>query len=202
MYDILADSIIEATIQGDILGQVVLTTFHYRNVSPITDGREALVDFLAGFEVAVWDKIRLGLSQDLDPVFLTMQWIHPTRYRKVTREPAQPKGFVATAAAPTGVAVVTRRFADEAGRKYQGRIYSPGIAIADVLESRVTDTWYVVNEQNYRDAVLAGLTDPVWGVINPGLFNDFPAPHFNEVSGAFVDKILRYQRRRELQVGV
>ena len=201
-YNIPAGSIAEFTIRGLIDDQQTITTFHYRNAATQADGRQAILDAFVDFESFVWMAYQPLASFEWGAVFLQGQWIFPTRFQPVTFDPTEQAGANATPTCPSGVAVVSRRKGDTANRKSQGRVYWPGIPFASVTDSHLTVAWMEANAQNVANANMAFLNLPDTSQLEPVIWSHQNPNDPVDITNAAVDSVLRYQRRRELRVGI
>lgn len=195
-------SILEVRLSGNLAGQFVETTWHYVAAVAFTDGGAAQDMMAADFEAKVWTPIRGGTSVDLTNVRITTQWIYPIRYVARTRSPMQSTGFDTSAALPSGAAIVLRRRSNLSGRKFRGRVFLPGIPYNSTFNSQLTAAWLTANGFNIQTAGVAALESPV-GTGNPPVVWSATHPIDRTlIDQAFVDPVVRYQRRREVGVGI
>lgn len=197
------NSIIEFRLTGILHQQQVMMTFHYTNRdAPIDPLGEELQLYCAHFEATVWAVIRARISNEFTEAAITAQMIQNTRYRSVVHLPAVRIGTLSASALPSGVAVVNRRQGDVASRSTQGRIYVPGLIAADENDSQLSAAAFTLWSDNVapvlsdfiQGAAMTPLTPVVYHPGNPALYTP--------VTKTVTDKILRYQRRREVGVGV
>lgn len=202
MYVIPAGSIAEYTILGVLDGQVTMTTFHYQLASTQADGRQALIDGMTDFEAFVLEAYRPRASNEWQNLEMKAQWVYPERYQPVIVIPADQTGGQAGAACPSGVAVVSRRKGEIASRKAQGRVYWPGIPFVDVVDSQMSDAWMDTYADQVANALIGYLNLPDTTQMFPVIWNFPNATEPHVVASVSTDRVLRYQRRRELRVGI
>lgn len=198
-----SDDVIEMRWMGLLDGQQVMTTHHYR-VFGIGGNNlgDAYTLWLNDFEEEVWQKVQPLLSNELTGVILTVQKVFPTRFRMQSRAATPSAGAVASASLPSGVTVVTRRQGNIASRTNQGRIYTPGIPIASTDGSKLTPVALAPFRANVDDSLLAPLLPLDDAELQPIIFNLKAPVVTRDARFAITDDILRYQRRREIGVGV
>lgn len=200
-YPTLIDDIVEIRIQGYLNTQRVINTFHYKLTEGSIDGRVYLLAMLADFEMSVYTPWRNAISQDVNGLELVAQVVRSFRYRSVVVIPANQAGAVATPAEVSGAAAVVSRFGDLAVRNNQGRIFIPGIAKADTLDSQLTAAWLMANAAALDVAMVSGI---VVGGGSPSIPVIWSYRDYNNdvpITTALVDPIIRYQRRREIGKG-
>lgn len=202
-YPVLAGSIAALRIQGTLDGQTVMCTWHYQCITNTVDGAGSMASALTDFEQQVWVRIRPGVSIDLEEVILIGQYVHTTRRPAVGRLPAGRKGLVNSDACTSGTAIVVRRMSEQVGPSHRGRVYIPAPAFADTEASEMGAAWMAGNAGSYAVAMYASLTvDAVPDAWKATLWNPALPLGFTLLTGGIVDPILRYQRRREIGVGI
>jgi len=204
MYGIPQESVVEVIMGArNFDQQTVLNTFHYMNGVTIADGDAALGELLQDFEVMVFNFYATLMSSEVLELFTRAQWVWPTRYRARERVNGFTEGQGGAPATPSGVSMVVRRFAEIAGKQYSGRIYVPGLASADVVDSQLADAFITANKADLEGTMTAELNTVTYGQFFPVIWHG-GAPQFDDkrVRGAFLDPIVRYQRRREVHVGI
>jgi len=202
-YTIPNGSKIRVQVVGRLHGQRTRTTFSYLYTGAATapDGVAALTAMLTDFEDQIGVELKNVSSSEWDHEYTSAQVISPTRYRMVV-QPINLQGAIAGNALPSAVAAVIKRTTDRAGRRYQGRIYLPGVPATYEDDSEIA----VIKRPLY-DTLAANMVTPLEGV-DPG--EDFTPvvslegamiPAADTVRDAVLDPVLRYQRRREVGVG-
>lgn len=199
-YGLSSGDIVELRLVGTLYGQRTINTFHYLvgAGSPATDD---LLEFQDAWRLACWtDNISTLLSQSLENCFTQAQTIAPVR-KVVNDFPLTPStGGVGEVAAPPTVTAVLRKQSLTAGKKYQGRVFLPGIAITDINGGRLTDVAYTAWED-----ISAVLADPITfntRTATPIIYSTKDAAIRANIIGGAADQTLRSQRRREIGKGV
>jgi hypothetical protein len=201
VYPVLNDDIAEVRWEGLLDGQVVMNTFHYQVDTGTVDGQLEMETIAASFEALVWNVIAAAISMSVTNVRIIAQLVHSFRYRKVIYVPMNVNGAVAPPAEVSGASVVVARFGDLALPTNQGRIYIPGIAKADTLDSQVTAAWGAANFGPLITAMEADLVGQAGASWRPVLWT-YATPTLSvDVTTANVDSVIRYQRRREIGKG-
>jgi hypothetical protein len=133
--------------------------------------------------------------------YTQIQMISPTRYRAVVN-PVDTPGQISGGALPSGVCAVIRRTTDRAGRRYQGRIYLPGVPITHEDDSEIA----VAKRTLYATFATTMIT-PLEGMAAGEDYTPVCSLDgamilaADTIRDAGLDPVLRYQRRRELGVG-
>lgn len=194
--------IFELRLIGTLHGQMVMNTFHYKNVT-VTPTNLTGVNFdqlAAAFETAFVTPLLNLLSEELTDVVTQVQKIEPARYLAYTYNNDPGVGQVTGSAVPSGVSVVMRRRAQEAGRYAQGRIYVPGLPVAYEDDSELAAA-QVTPFTNVAAGMLTDLVIPDTITLSPVLYNKQIGTALYDVQVTEVDTALRYQRRREVGRG-
>lgn len=200
-YNINQNAITEIQILGRLHGQRTRNVFHYRytGTTPL-DGPTTIDALLEEFQVEILEGIRGLLSNEWMCEALSGQLVAPVRYR-VRFKVINQAGAVQQGSLPSTTCVVMRRTAILSGRKYQGRVYIPGIPTGSeqdsVLHPNVLVPW--------TDASIS-LKEPLSGgtavePFVPNLRRTAPASALEDVELTGLDTVLRIQRRREVGVG-
>lgn len=199
---VAVDDIFEVRWTGFLHGQQVMNTFHYKVTSasaPTLTGTN-FGELGEAFELAVSTPFLNLLSQELTGLAIQIQKIEPARYLAYTYYPDPAVGQVAGSALPSGVAVVIRRRAQEAGRYAQGRIYVPGLPVSAENDSQLTDLAFA-NWSGIMQGMLTDLAIPDTVSLSPVLYNKQIGTALYDVQVVELDRNLRYQRRREVGRG-
>lgn len=200
---IAANSLWEVRLNGFVDNQQLINTYHYLNLDPVADV------ILAGFELAqsfgldVWTAwIKPALSTQYENAYIDAQCIRPIRYRSFRYIPGARTGSVAGDCSPSGVAAVVRRQKVQSGRANQGRVYYGGLAESSTVQSAVSAAWFAANEQNLKDSVTESVVTPTYGEFMAVLYHPGAVTTADEIVIGKVDTLIRYQRRREVGVGI
>jgi hypothetical protein len=201
-YEISAGNIIEIQIVGRLHSQRTRTTFHYRcdDIDPGNDGVTELEYIEGVFDSEVASPIRTALSEEWVHEYNTIQRIHQTRQRTIAAQ-VNVAGAVAQSSCPSTTAVVIRRFTEQAGRRYQGRIYLPGVPVTHEQDSRLNPLMvplYTAISLAMEQNLDGGPHNSTWVPIVSKLT---PNDNRDNVADTFVDTVLRAQRRRQIGVG-
>jgi len=202
MYEVPPNSIMEIRLTSNFTGQTVINTFHYASSVTYDDGADILQQACDAFEDAIWTPMSPLICTAVTNVTAFAQWVAPIRYRSDFKIMTPAAGTAADDPTPTGVSVVLRRFAEKAGRKYQGRIYVYGSPIGNVVNSTLTDAAYNSFRTNVLPPFIATLTLADTSELTPVLYDGVAYNEDQIVLGGQVDRIIRYQRRREIGVGI
>lgn len=192
--------------------QTILNTFHY-SVSTRTPGPNGptVLDVAKIVGDDLWDNAIHGLwhgvSSDCNNIAYTAQIIKPVRSIAAASGPTlHTTGGTGAPAMPTGVAVVISRKGNLANKHNQGRIYIGGIDQADVTDSALqpgspthaaltTFAPRIITDQTLTVGLvtltLVAIICPL-----PAATPIVPLTNFQ------LHTIIRYQRRRELRVGI
>jgi len=200
-YPIEALSVVEVRLVSMLNSQLCMNTFHYTNDEGTEDGVGALNQFFTSFNNVWAERITDMQTDDVTLVRADMQWVWPTRYRTVSKPAVPAVGQKDATTLPSGVAVVIRRFGEVASRKSQGRIYIYGLPTNDALNSQVTSAWYDEYAAGLEVATSAVLNTDDFGIYTPILWSPDRPTEKVKIVGGQVDRIIRYQRRREIGVG-
>lgn len=193
-------------------GQTCMNVFHY-SVSTRTPGAGGpdVQDCANIMVTLLWDDPILGLSTfisaDVNSISCTCQVVHPVRSQAaVAPAVLAPVGLGATPAAPSGVCVTVQRKGTMAGRHNQGRAYIGGIVQADISGSALVPASPTQNGfASWTPQLLTDQHVTLTGItltFTPCLV---PLPAGTPVVPLTIsgwDDVIRYQRRRELRVGI
>jgi hypothetical protein len=178
-----------------------MNLFHYVSTNDVDDGNQTLSELCADFNTVVWPIFQVPLCDGYNAVKIDAQWVHPIRYRVYTIDADPTHGAVATEVYPTGVAAVIRRFGEQANRHNQGRIFVTGLPITAVSNSSLTTGFQTTNKALWENTMVTVLHDAVMNEYLPIIWSGQTPTERIPVVGAYLDPIVRYQRRRELGVG-
>lgn len=203
-------SLAQFRLQGLLHGQVVMCTWLYESDAEVPDAAVAMQFAAAQFEEDVWiPALQPALSIELNSIRIYGQWVSPIRLVPTQYNPATTVGAVSGSALPSGVSIVVRKLSEYSGHRYRGRVFLPGIPVTAESDSSVATAWMTANASAIQFAMINALNMNVagsaklWPVV--GSYNPNVQPHTKQVvrvTSAVVDPIIRYQRRREVGVGV
>lgn len=206
MPAIIANSVLSVRLFCRLHGQVTINNWLYRNLQDIPDTSTTDPLFFNTWQSQIWQGyLQPALSNELNSATLHLQWIHPTRYIDfaATLSPATG-GFIQTSM-PSGVSMVVRRYSILAGRKNRGRIYLPGLYNSGENDSQIASAYYTANADNFAKAVyeqISFLDGATVYTFQPILWNKATPAIKVDITNGYLDPIIRYQRRREIGVGV
>lgn len=203
---------VEVQLLYTLDAQTCINTFHYRcsaktGTEPFFQASlpPQMVDYLWTSD-ATNQGIDELVSQDLRLVAVTAQVLRPVRLVKSVSFVGNLPGLVTDIANPSGVSAVIRRQGGQANRQNYGRIYLPGIPQTFVTESILTTTAYGLY-QNFATRLSATFSkiDPTTAAgisLTPIVAIKPTITESHDVAIGTVDQVIRYQRRREVGVGL
>jgi hypothetical protein len=198
-----AGSIFQVQLSHTLDAQMVMTTYHYRVTAGGADAQVAQNRLGSVFETGVWAVLRAGLSVELGGTRIRTQIVHPVRIVHDVRVPLNQAGVITGDCLPSGVAVVIRKRTEIAGRSHRGRVFLPGIPASGVDLSSLTTAYMTAHSTNLPAAIVATLNGFGGEEWRPVIWSKTPDPLlFDFVTTAQMDGVIRYQRRREVGVGV
>lgn len=197
------NSLWEVRLIGFLDAQQTITTWHYLNDVEVPDMGQATLELATSFGIEFWTaKIRGALSDKYLNVYVEAQCIRPVRYRSQRYIPAFRMGATGGTCNPSGVSVVIRRTTQRAGRKFQGRVYLPGIPFSAVVNSTLAQAWFDANDAPLRNSVTEDVDTVTMGSFTAVVYHPGPVTPADEIVLAKTDIFVRYQRRREIGVGI
>lgn len=194
-------------VKGEMNGQAVWNTFHYR-VDTLVGGI-TVNNALAGLNTALdqannlYDALCNASPQNYTIEAVDLQVISPARYMKQTFIPAFDTGTVASTAVTSNLmASITRRGEESAPGNVGGiRVGAPTTAV-----EAISGTWepgYVTLLESLADelvqSVVANGGNQIWG---PGLFGPWTNPTFKPIVATAVSPEVRVMRRRTVGRGI
>lgn len=204
MYQIVAPALIEVQWLGRLDGQRVRNVWHFvfKEGTDETNGRTAAEALIADI-MARWGADLLDvLSSDYTLEFVTAQWILPDRFRMFIQDVNTP-GSEAGGALPGGCSIVVSKYADFAGRAYQGRTYLAGIpntAEEDgLIKEEYLDPLQVIVDK-WKEPHSTPTNTGKYFMTVEGL-EEYTGSQDFFVTNIVAREVLRYQRRREVGVG-
>lgn len=201
-YPIPTNAIVEVNMTYSVDDQTCMNTFHYLLQEPgAADGVASLTALLLAFDAAVVNTLSALMSANCTDFVNTAQYVYPARYQRQEDVSAIHFGAIALPCLPSGASVVLQRRNFVAGPKSQGRIYIAGIPTAQVLDSVLSGAAAIAWQA--AAAVLGQvIVDGLGNGWTPYIFNGKAPANLLPVNIVNVNDVLRYQRRREVGVGI
>lgn len=197
-----AGDIVEYRLLGVLDGQRTITTYHYL-IGGGTPQDTDTTSLEAALRAKLWEESwQTEASSDFAMEYSQVQKIAPTRLVPYTYTfaPLSPGNGDAPCSA-SGVAVVIRRKTILASRQGQGRVYLPGIPVASVSNSLIsalaTAGWQAIADTIDDEVDFQGGARTA----TPIIYSTAAKVNRGTVAFTVLDRILRYQRRREVGVG-
>jgi len=200
-YAIANGDFIECQFVYQYNGQTFRNVFHFRKSTgpSISDGASFLQSLISYLDVTWWDNLRANLSTELTLRYITAQVVNPFRYRLEKAPPTNATGSLSVEATPPSSTVNVQRWAQRSGRKYQGRIYIPGLPrdaqLLGVLKPDPLDALSTFAALIVLPITIAG------SQLDQYLNTTGTDVLLQQVIGTAVDPVLRSQRRREIGKG-
>jgi hypothetical protein len=203
---------IEARLVGLLSAQTIINTSHYIVVAKTGAVEFSQRSLLPGLKEVLWTGIgvnpglRTATSFDYKAIAVTVQRVEPTRYVQSILPIVDESGTVLEQSLPSGVSAVLRRQGLVGTRENYGRIYAAGVPRTYVASSSLN----AFGQAAYSGpATLLSVDitaiDPDTGAgitIRPIVkTKTAPLVPFN-IQQTSVDPVVRYQRRREVGVGI
>ena len=192
--------------------QTCMNIFHYTVGSRTAgSGGPTLLDVAKAIGLKLWDDATNGLAfcvtTDVVNIAYSAQIIKPARTVAAVADPiTNTTGFRDSPTMPSGVSVVVQKKGILALRSNQGRNYVAGIASNDVSGSMLVPLSLTdVAFESFTAQPILSINIIVGGVtlvLAPVLCPLPAGTPLVVVSLAGYDRTIRYQRRRELRVGV
>lgn len=209
--DVFVNDWIEVNLVGRYHSQTCITTHHYKFVSKDDEaGALTLEDigdqFIIDFWTGAFPNYRTAMSVNYALTAVTAQVVSPVR--SIMWPTAPPAGSAAGGTAgsslPSGVAAVLRRRGNIGDRHNYGRVYVPGLPVSYVVDSKLTQLAKDAL-QPVVDLITRDQTVPMnvgTALLRPYVFNKLVPNNSRVVTHGMVDDVVRYQRRREVGVGI
>jgi len=203
------NDIVEVRFRYKLAGQNVFNILHFR-VPVDASGTTVTVENVPdAAEIMYWDRIdnqgiRDASSSQLELLDTTAQVVHPYRGLAFPKTPENPLGEDISDALPPTNCVVIRKKGVNAGKHYQGRMYLPGVPIADVTDGALRGagvTAYGPIADIMEDVLTVVHDDDTLDLL-PVIYNQQSPGDSKEVFVGQLDSIIRQQRRREVGVGI
>lgn len=201
-YAVPQGGILEVSIKGRFENQVCLSVMHYKidSAGGTADGDLAIDTFDAAFNAAgsFVGFYLAACHADYVCDQVVYQWIKPTRFRRVTKNPIGANGAVAGAKMPPNVSFAISKLGIHATRHGRGTLHMPAVPSAHVVGGTLSVAGglaYLPIAQGVSQTFLAGSFIPV--LLNRGNF----ALSEDVVNGR-VETTSRVQRRRTVGLGI
>jgi len=203
-YFIANGDFVKLQMVGRLHGQQIRNVFTYKCSfdASFDDGQTLLNLLMASFDTQVWLTWREAISAEYTLETFTAQVVKPVRYRLVALSPAPETadGAVNVNSLPSTVAAVVKRYAQRAGRKYQGRVFIAGIPETYDLASLI-DPVQMPKFDDIATDLRASITPAAGKVFVPWLNVEGTDVALQQVVNATATNVLRVQRRREVGRG-
>lgn len=212
---IQSGNVVQLNLVMNMDSQIVMNTFHYYADPTGTAGTWTVSQLMSAWETKVWQDSVVGgndgLNAQLMPACTDAKLVGQLVYGSGSRSRQEvyllspDDGSYPTGnPLPSGAAAVVQRVGSVAGRKYQGRIYIPGLSTGAVTNSKLTPTFFT-RLQTWADrASLPIITGagPTLVTMQNCLWKPGGPPLPGAVGLLYnVTSPVRYQRRREVGVG-
>jgi hypothetical protein len=208
-------NVVSVNLIMNLDAQIVMNTFHYYADPTGTAGTWTVSQFMTAWEAKVWQPSVVGANDGLNDMLMPdctdAKLVSQLVYGAGSRSRAEvyllspDDGSYPTGnPLPSGAAAVVQRVGTAAGRKYQGRIYIPGLSTGNVSASKLTPTFFTLLQTWGDRASLPIVTGA--GPTLVTMQNCLWKPGGPPLPGAIgllynVTAPVRYQRRREVGVG-
>lgn len=203
---------IEIRMIGKISGQTTINSFYYEVTAKVPG-----VDFHLAALPPIWKQVFFdgeapdtGLARAISNQWnlsaVVAQVIFQPRSIQMITQFIDVTGDIPSAPLPSGAAVVIRRQGSVGARDNYGRVYIAGVPAENVVQSQLTfvgaglfgpfveamkSDWEVIDPETAAGATLTPIIKPT-PITTPTI----------KVFQTLVDPIIRYQRRREVGVGI
>jgi hypothetical protein len=202
---VATNDIFEIRLVGNLHGQVCINTFRYVMDRASGTGTIDMEPMLDDFRSAVWANLRNCMSVEYSGAKLFIQKIAPVRLVSFESVLDPGAGDVAGTSAPSTVTMVFRRKLLLAGRRYQGRVFIPGVPTANILNSQLTAAFLASQEV---EDTFVGMLDVleaqvgIEGIPSLAVPNGTSWDNRGAINAIELDPVLRSQRRREVGRGI
>lgn len=203
-------AILEVTIDQTSNSQILLNIFHYRLIttpSTTVDGDDVtglLATTILGGGVQLPVNLRALCPTNWRWNSWRTQWIHPTRYTRVSYDAGAGTGGVLSTNTPQNLALTMTKRAVEANRHGIGSLHFGGLTSGDFLNGEITAAGQTKMELigDAIDQVVDVSAVPNAVSLTPILFNrNSPASSLNWVEYV-VQNTVRVERRRTVGLGI
>lgn len=197
------NTVFSVTIEGDLLGQQVMSVFHYQyrgDASVPHDDAIAALTELVEAPNQLYDNYRAAVPENLTNLIIRYQRTHPVRYAQVVEIPPLRTGTRDICTTPNVGFAITKQ-CEEAGRGFVGTVHVPGLAPADQDGGFLTVGFKAIAD------ILADQIQQVVSVggagnrIVPVLFKRSNPALCPQVTNTFTQDTVRVMRRRTVRVG-
>jgi hypothetical protein len=203
---VVNSDVMTITAIGSLYGQTTLSVFHYVIADAPPGSVIGSPDYLQlgdQWKTAFWTGAwRIIASFEFNLIALRIQKVYPTRYLPYLYI-VEEQGENLEEATPSGCALIVRRQAELAEKSHRGRVYFPGVARSLTSEGR----WTIPSGDPSISTMMAGMLADLSTIelirLKPIIWSESSAGNTSRlVVGSAYDNIVRYQRRREVGVGI
>lgn len=208
-YVVVANSVIQATVEQRLNGQTVLNTLQYRTDNYVGGSSVDGESLLAAMNTKLQDVagliplMRAAQSDDLEHLKLRLQVVHPIR-RPYALFDTGGTGNIAQPSEPSGINAVIVKQSSNVGRGTAGAFHLGGIPQNAVSEGLLTAGYQVLltdladEIQQIQAITVAGVTlDLV-----PMMFNGTTVDNNDDIWDAYIKDTVRYMTRRTVGRGI
>jgi len=197
---------------GGLNGQQIVNVFHYQQTTANTSGVTETESLARAWNAQVFPDLLAAITSDAQyGIIESRSFVMPGGVLVGYDLPVSTVGGEDPPTLPPTVAVVIRKKTSRLGRKYRGRNYFAGVAVADVSAGSLVTSGTTLTRWNALATAM--LVNPVWTASGSPTFTPVIAAYDKDEDGVpialrsqpltttFLDMILRSQRRREIGVG-
>lgn len=197
------NTVFSATIEGDFLGQQVMTVFHYAYLAeasaPHADVMAALTELVEAVD-GLYEDYQDIVPLNLNNMIIRYQRISPVRYAQEVSTPASREGQRAIAYQANIATVVTRQ-AEMAGRGYVSNLHIPGGSEGDQLGGYITDAFKALVDVFAEESTRTINVGAGGGKLVPVAFKRSNPAASPQLVTAYTQDTVRVMRRRTLRQG-
>lgn len=198
-----AGAIIEMQYRYTLQGQQCINVMHYQLNNSITDLFQTLQELADNFGSTVCSTLQLYQTTQALNGTVRAQVVSPVRYVYIERPAAGGAGTLAPPTVSIGTSACLKKISDKASRSSRGRIFLGGLAQSNILIGQLQDPAYSNLKADWDAVATQSLVDLAGIVYAMPIIWSYKDPtHVDQVTRTGVDQPLRYQRRRELSVGI
>lgn len=200
-YLITDGDVIEIIFRGRLLGQRIMTTYHYKyRGATVTDGVQAMANILSDIEGGMlFETYSAACPTNYIVEFVSGQVIHPVRMFRQDHAIGTP-GLRGTAITANVASVITRK-TTVGTRKGRGNIHIPNTALAADVTGGMISPGLGALLESHAVEMLANIPDFDTGELFPILYNRSDPNASRELASCNVQATSRVMRRRTIGVG-